>query len=81
MNTGPLTNSNLPSWGLHTFTPMTSLGNMSGVNCILLKARPRALATSLARVVFPSPGGSLKSMCPLAITAARMSSSVCLGAT
>ena len=70
VNTGPFSRLNSPVFILQTFVPVMSLGMRSGVNCILPHSQPVVLANTFARRVFPSPGLSSKSMCPLARLAA-----------
>jgi len=70
VNTGPFSRLNSPVFILQTFVPVMSLGMRSGVNCILPHWQPVVRANTLARSVFPSPGLSSNSMCPLARLAA-----------
>src|SRR5882724_6157775 len=63
-NTGPGRNSNSFERWLKTFTPVTSDGSRSGVNCIRENDTSSERATALASIVFPTPGKSSRMRCP-----------------
>src|SRR5439155_17643844 len=63
-NTGPGRNSNSFDRWLKTFTPVTSDGNRSGVNCIREKDTSSERASALASIVFPTPGKSSRMRWP-----------------
>src|SRR3984893_2810591 len=56
--TGPGLNSNSFERWLKTFTPVTSDGNRSGVNCMRENDMSSERASALASMVFPTPGKS-----------------------
>ena len=51
---------------LKTEVPKISLGIKSGVNCMRLKSIFKDFASSLAEIVFATPGTPSMSECPLA---------------
>src|SRR3954453_5751003 len=57
-NTGPGRNSNSFVRWLKTFTPVTSEGSRSGVNCMRENEQSTERASALASIVFPTPGKS-----------------------
>ena len=57
-NTGPGRNSNSFVRWLKTFTPVTSEGSRSGVNCRRENEQSIDRASALASIVFPTPGKS-----------------------
>src|SRR6266851_9412641 len=57
-NTGPGRNSNSFDRWLKTFTPVTSDGRRSGVNCMRENETSSERASALASIVFPTPGKS-----------------------
>src|SRR6476646_8317206 len=57
-NTGPGRNSNSFCCWLKTFTPVTSDGSRSGVNCRREKWQSSERASALASIVLPTPGKS-----------------------
>src|SRR5262245_5696736 len=63
-NTGPGLNSNSFERWLKTFTPVTSDGNRSGVNCMREKDTSSERARAFASIVFPTPGKSSRIMWP-----------------
>src|SRR4051812_18462751 len=62
--TGPGLNSNSFERWLKTFTPVTSDGSRSGVNCIRENDTSSERASALASIVFPTPGKSSRMRCP-----------------
>ena len=58
------------SW-LNTFTPVTSVGSRSGVNCSRRKEQSIERAMALASIVLPTPGTSSINRCPSATRATR----------
>src|SRR5213080_4078690 len=57
-NTGPGLNSNSFERWLKTFTPVTSDGSRSGVNCMREKETSSERASAFASIVLPTPGKS-----------------------
>src|SRR6059058_4246982 len=57
-NTGPGLNSNSLERWLKTFTPVTSDGKRSGVNCMREKETSSERASAFASIVLPTPGKS-----------------------
>src|ERR687895_858687 len=57
-NTGPGRNSNSFERWLKTFTPVTSEGSRSGVNCRRENAQSSERESAFASIVFPTPGKS-----------------------
>src|SRR5581483_3730725 len=65
--TGPGLNSNeFVRWS-NTFTPVTSDGSRSGVNCRRENEQSSDRASAFASIVFPTPGKSSMIRCPSAI--------------
>src|SRR2546423_2647800 len=63
---GPGRNSNSFERWLKTFTPVTSEGSRSGVNCIRENEQSSDRASAFASIVFPTPGKSSMMRCPSA---------------
>src|SRR6266516_6240797 len=63
-NTGPGLNSNSLERWLKTFTPVTSEGRRSGVNCMREKETSSERASAFASIVLPTPGKSSRIRCP-----------------
>ena len=63
-NTGPGLNSNSFERWSKTFTPVTSEGSRSGVNCMREKETSSDRASALASIVLPTPGKSSRIRCP-----------------
>src|SRR5919198_3030622 len=78
--TGPGRNSNSFDRWLNTFTPVTSDGSRSGVNCRRENEQSTERASAFARVVFPTPGRSSMIRWPSASRQRTVSSSVSRGA-
>src|SRR5919198_267661 len=79
-NTGPGRNSNSFSRWLKTFTPVTSDGKRSGVNCMREKETSSERASALASIVFPTPGKSSRIRWPSATRQSTQSRRVSPGA-
>src|SRR5918994_1049979 len=78
--TGPGRNSNSFDAWLKTFTPVTSDGKRSGVNCMREKSTSTERESALASVVFPTPGRSSMIRCPSATRERTTNRSVSSGA-
>src|SRR5947207_1030392 len=79
-NTGPGLNSNsLERWS-KTFTPVTSEGSRSGVNCMREKEASRERAIAFASIVLPTPGKSSRMRWPSLMRQSTQSRSVSGGA-
>src|SRR5215210_4384619 len=78
--TGPGLNSNSFERWLKTFTPVTSDGSRSGVNCMREKETSSDLATALASIVLPTPGKSSRIRCPSLTRQSVQSCNVSAGA-
>src|SRR5438874_6205726 len=79
-NTGPGRNSNSFDRWLKTFTPVTSDGRRSGVNCMREKETSSERASALASIVFPTPGKSSRIRWPSPTRQSTQSCSVSSGA-
>ena len=66
-NTAPGRNSKSPRSWLNTFTPVMSVGSMSGVNWMRRNEQSIDRAIALASIVLPTPGTSSISRWPSAI--------------
>src|SRR3954470_12779554 len=64
VNTGRRRNSNSFRRWLNTFTPVTSEGSRSGVNCRRENEQSTERASAFASIVFPTPGKSSMIRCP-----------------
>ena len=71
---GPGLNSNSMVFWLKTETPVTSEGNMSGVNWMRRKSQPMEREMARASMVLPTPGTSSINRCP---SHSRASSVIC----
>ena len=69
---GPGRNSNSIVFWLNTDTPVTSEGNMSGVNWMRRKSQPMERAIARASMVLPTPGTSSIKRWPSHISASRV---------
>src|SRR5437763_8111008 len=79
-NTGPGLNSNsLERWS-KTFTPVTSDGSRSGVNCMRENETSSERASAFASIVLPTPGKSSRIRWPSLIRRRTQSRSVSSGA-
>src|ERR671930_2724370 len=74
--TGPGRNSNSLAFWLKTFTPVTSDGSRSGVNCRRENEQSSERASAFASIVFPTPGKSSMIRCPSATRQRTTSRSV-----
>src|SRR5215510_12909319 len=79
-NTGPGRNSNSFVFWLKTFTPVTSEGSRSGVNCRREKEQSIERASAFASIVFPTPGKSSMIRWPSATRQRTASRNVSSGA-
>src|SRR5437660_7508819 len=79
-NTGPGRNSNSFDRWLNTFTPVTSDGSRSGVNCMRENETSSERASAFASIVFPTPGKSSRIRCPSLTRQSTQSRSVSSGA-
>src|SRR5919197_1633588 len=79
-NTGPGRNSNSFDRWLKTFTPVTSDGSRSGVNCIRENETSSERASAFASIVFPTPGKSSRIRWPSLIRQRTQRRSVSSGA-
>src|SRR5207244_604191 len=77
---GPGLNSNSFERWLKTFTPVTSLGSRSGVNCMREKETSSERASAFASIVFPTPGKSSRIRWPSPTRQRTQSRSVSSGA-
>src|SRR4051812_9116864 len=64
VKTGPRRNSNSFRRWLNTFTPVTSDGSRSGVNCRRENEQSIERESAFASIVFPTPGKSSMIRCP-----------------
>ncbi len=71
--TAPGLNSKSPRSWLNTFTPVMSVGSMSGVNWIRRNEQSMERAIALASIVLPTPGTSSISRWPSATRATSAS--------
>src|SRR6058998_744698 len=78
--TGPGRNSNSFVRWLNTFTPVTSEGSRSGVNCSRENEQSIERASALASIVFPTPGKSSMIRWPSATRQSTARRSVSSGA-
>ena len=65
--TGPIFVSKSIVFALYVWVPIISLGNKSGVHCILENLPPQHSVNTLAAVVFARPGTDSTKICPFAI--------------
>src|SRR5919201_5952296 len=79
-NTGPGLNSNSFVLWLKTFTPVTSDGSRSGVNCSRENEQSSERARAFASIVFPTPGKSSMIRWPSLIRQSTLRRSVSSGA-
>src|SRR6266508_1208945 len=78
--TGPGLNWNSFERWLNMFTPVTSDGNRSGVNCMRENETSSDRASAFASIVFPTPGKSSRIRCPSLTRQRTQSRSVSSGA-
>src|SRR4051812_37442602 len=76
VKTGPARNSKVFVRWSKTFTPVTSEGSRSGVNCRREKSQSSVRASAFANIVFPTPGKSSMIRCPSATRQRTTSRSV-----